>query len=184
MLRLWTPSKPLALWLLVKLKLLSSLPCIRQEPKTRTHGTLTGWIIISSAAAVASGDVPVAIGSQTNGSTIRPASYCGVYAMKPSAGIIPRVGVFEQSPTLDQMGIFAGSLDDIGLVVDALSVHDSRDPHSIAAPRPACFEGVMADPPMEPNFAILTLPYLQLQTHACTEGFRKSRTHSMGELKF
>lgn len=146
-------------------------PSRTKNPHSLEHSP--GGSSSGSAAAVASGDVPVTIGSQTNGSTIRPASYCGVYAMKPSAGIIPRVGVFEQSPTLDQMGIFAGSLEDIGLVVDALSVHDSRDPQSIAAPRPACFEGVMADPPMEPNFAILTLPYRQLQTHACTEGFRE-----------
>lgn len=126
-----------------------------------------------SAAAVAAGDVPVTIGSQTNGSVIRPASYCGVYAMKPSAGIIPRIGVFEQSPTLDQMGLFAASLDDLGLVVDALSVHDSRDPHSISAPRPSCFNGVNAEPPMEPSYAIFTLPYAHLQSHACTEGFRE-----------
>jgi len=126
-----------------------------------------------SAAAVAAGDVPVTIGSQTNGSVIRPASYCGVYAMKPSAGIIPRIGVFEQSPTLDQMGLFASSLDDLGLVVDALSVHDSRDPHSISAPRPSCFNGVNAEPPMEPSYAIFTLPYAHLQSHACTEGFRE-----------
>ena len=126
-----------------------------------------------SAAAVAAGHVPVTIGSQTNGSVIRPASYCGVYAMKPSAGIIPRIGVFEQSPTLDQMGLFAASLDDLGLVVDALSVHDSRDPHSISAPRPSCFNGVKAEPPMEPTYAIFTLPYAHLQSHACTEGFRE-----------
>ena len=48
--------------------------------------------------------------------------------MKPSAGMIPRIGVFEQSPTLDQMGLFAMSLEDLGLVTDALSIHDSRDP--------------------------------------------------------
>lgn len=126
-----------------------------------------------SAAAVGAGEVPIAIGSQTNGSVIRPASYCGVYAMKPSAGIMPRTGVFEQSPTLDQMGVFATSLADIALIVDALSVHDSRDPHSIAAPRPACVEGYLSDPPMEPNFAIFTLPYQDLQSHACTEGFRE-----------
>jgi len=146
-------------------------PARTKNPHSLEHSP--GGSSAGSAAAVASGDVPVTIGSQTNGSVIRPASYCGVYAMKPSAGIIPRTGVFEQSPTLDQMGLFATSLEDLGLVVDALSVHDSRDPHSIAAPRPLCFAGAQAEPPMEPNFAIMTLPYRNLQSHACTEGFRE-----------
>ena len=146
-------------------------PSRTKNPHSLEHSP--GGSSAGSAAAVASGDVPVTIGSQTNGSVIRPASYCGIYAMKPSAGIIPRTGVFEQSPTLDQMGLFATSLEDLGLVVDALSVHDSRDPHSIAAPRPSCFAGAQAEPPMEPNFAIMTLPYSDLQSHACTEGFRE-----------
>jgi Asp-tRNA(Asn)/Glu-tRNA(Gln) amidotransferase A subunit family amidase len=146
-------------------------PARTKNPHSLEHSP--GGSSAGSAAAVASGDVPVTIGSQTNGSIIRPASYCGVFAMKPSAGIIPRTGVFEQSPTLDQMGLFATSLEDLGLVVDALSVHDSRDPHSIAAPRPSCFAGAQAEPPMEPNFAIMTLPYSDLQSHACTEGFRE-----------
>ena len=146
-------------------------PSRTKNPHSLEHSP--GGSSAGSAAAVASGDVPVTIGSQTNGSVIRPASYCGVYAMKPSAGIIPRTGVFEQSPTLDQMGLFATSLEDLGLVVDTLSVHDSRDPHSIAAPRPSCFAGAQTEPPMEPNFAIMTLPYSDLQSHACTEGFRE-----------
>ena len=146
-------------------------PARTKNPLSSEH--TPGGSSAGSAAAVASGDVPVAIGTQTNGSVIRPASYCGVYAMKPSAGIIPRTGVFEQSPTLDQIGLFATSLEDLGLVIDVLSVHDSRDPHSIAAPRPSCFAGVQAEPPMEPNFAIFKLPYSDLQSDACTEGFRE-----------
>ena len=156
-------------------------PARTKNPHSQEYSP--GGSSAGSAAAVASGDVPVAIGSQTNGSVIRPASYCGVYAMKPSAGIIPRIGVFEQSPTLDQMGLFATSLEDLGLVTDALSIHDSRDPHSIAAPRPSCFQGACSEPPMDPNFAILTLPYSKLQSRACTEGFRELADALEGQVE-
>ena len=156
-------------------------PARTKNPHSQEYSP--GGSSAGSAAAVASGDVPVAIGSQTNGSVIRPGSYCGVYAMKPSAGIIPRIGVFEQSPTLDQMGLFAMSLEDLGLVTDALSVHDSRDPHSIGVPRPSCFQGACSEPPMDPNFAILTLPYSKLQSRACTEGFRELADALEGQVE-
>src|SRR6266852_804004 len=63
-----------------------------------------------SAAAVAAGMVPLALGSQTTGSTIRPASYCGVYGFKPTHGLIPRPGMFRLSRTLDHVGLFARSI--------------------------------------------------------------------------
>src|SRR3989475_10031474 len=69
-----------------------------------------------SAAAVAAGMVPLALGSQTTGSTIRPASYCGVYGFKPTHGLIPRHGMFQLSRTLDHVGLFARSLEDIALL--------------------------------------------------------------------
>ena len=62
-----------------------------------------------SAAAVASHMVPLAIGTQTNGSVIRPASYCGVVGFKPTHGLIPRTGVLVQSAPLDTVGTFARS---------------------------------------------------------------------------
>ena len=65
-----------------------------------------------SAAAVAAGMVPVAIGTQTNGSVIRPAAFCGVVGYKPGFGLIPREGILRQSPTLDQVGVFARSVTD------------------------------------------------------------------------
>jgi len=73
-----------------------------------------------SAAAVADGQVPLATGSQTAGSTIRPAAYCGVYAYKPSYGMICLSGVKHLSETFDTMGLFARSLDDLALFRDAL----------------------------------------------------------------
>ena len=66
-----------------------------------------------SAAAVAAGMVPLAVGTQTNGSVIRPASFCGVYGFKPTHGLIPRHGILKLSRTLDSVGVFARSLEDI-----------------------------------------------------------------------
>src|SRR2546422_4848201 len=69
-----------------------------------------------SAAAVAAGMVPLALGSQTNGSTIRPAAYCGVIGFKPTHGMISRQGILTLSRTLDHVGLFARSIDDIALL--------------------------------------------------------------------
>jgi len=74
-----------------------------------------------SAAAVAAGMVPLAVGSQTNGSTIRPAAFCGVYGYKPSAGLISRTGVLRQSQSLDQIGVFARTVNDAALLAAQLT---------------------------------------------------------------
>jgi len=83
-----------------------------------------------SAAAVAAGMVPLALGSQTTGSTIRPASYCGVFGFKPTHGLVSRHGMFQLSRTLDHVGLFARSLEDIALLLGELAAHDERDPDS------------------------------------------------------
>src|SRR6267143_1063244 len=66
-----------------------------------------------SASAVADGMVPVALGSQTAGSIIRPASYCGVIGYKPTYGLVPLEGVHPLAPSLDTLGLFARSLEDV-----------------------------------------------------------------------
>lgn len=73
-----------------------------------------------SAAAVASFMVPLALGTQTNGSVIRPAAFCGVVGYKPTFGLIPRDGVLCQSPALDQVGVIARSVADAALLAAAL----------------------------------------------------------------
>ncbi len=73
-----------------------------------------------SAAAVAAGMVPLAVGTQTNGSVIRPAAFCGVYGYKPTSGLIPRAGVLRQSQSLDQIGVFARTVDDAALLAAQL----------------------------------------------------------------
>lgn len=74
-----------------------------------------------SAAAVAAGFVPAAIGTQTNASIIRPAAYCGVVGFKLSSGSIPNTGVFPLSATLDQAGVFARNVCDAGIVAAVLA---------------------------------------------------------------
>jgi Asp-tRNA(Asn)/Glu-tRNA(Gln) amidotransferase A subunit family amidase len=80
-----------------------------------------------SAAAVSAAMVALAVGTQTNGSIIRPASYCGVYGFKPSFGRISRHAVLKQSPPLDTVGVFARSLDDLALIADVLMRYDAQD---------------------------------------------------------
>ncbi len=81
-----------------------------------------------SAAAVSTGMVPAALGSQTAGSIIRPASYCGVYAMKPSYGLLPRTGVLKTADTLDTMGFFTHFAEDLSIMLDALCVKGKNYP--------------------------------------------------------
>lgn len=102
---------------------------IRTPGKTRNPHDLErtpGGSSSGSAAAVADGMLPVSVGSQTTGSTVRPASFCGVYGMKPSAGLIDRTGMLLHSQTLDAAGFFGRDADDLTVMFDVL-----------ARPRPA-----------------------------------------------
>ena len=80
-----------------------------------------------SAATVAAGGVPLALGTQTAGSVVRPAAFCGVWGMKPSFGTIPRTGVTRLARTLDHVGVLAGSAQDAALGIDAISGDDGLD---------------------------------------------------------
>src|SRR5690606_41906348 len=104
-----------------------------------------------SAAAVAAGMVPLAIGTQTNGSVIRPASFCGVVGFKPSFGAIARTGVLVQSPPLDQVGVFARSVEDVALLAEALCGGDDRDPATRFDPAPSVAAVAGAEPPPPPR---------------------------------
>ena len=111
-----------------------------------------------SAAAVAAGMVPLAIGTQTNGSVIRPASFCGVYGMKPSRGLVSRSGVLPLSASLDVVGPFARSLQDVALMLDVLAGHDPADPDT--RPYAAANFSAIAEQefPISPRFAFMRTP--------------------------
>jgi Asp-tRNA(Asn)/Glu-tRNA(Gln) amidotransferase A subunit family amidase len=83
-----------------------------------------------SAVAVALGMVPAAIGTQTAGSIVRPASFCGVYGYKPSFGLIPRTGILKTTDSLDSIGYFVSRPDDLKTVFDVLRVHGPNFPIS------------------------------------------------------
>ena len=99
-------------------------------PTTNPHNCAhtPGGSSSGSAAAVADGMVPLAIGSQTMGSVLRPAAYCGVFGFKPSFGLISRYGMMPVSQILDHVGLFARSLDDIQRLFSVLAQPDLRDP--------------------------------------------------------
>lgn len=134
------------------------------------HDFSPGGSSSGSAAAVAAGHVPIAIGSQTNGSVIRPASYCGVYGFKPTSGILPRTGVLQTSQTLDQLGVFALFLEDAALLADVLGLYDPADAASYPRPRPDMLSGAQADVPIEPNFVWLEMPYFEKLDDDAREG--------------
>ncbi|MEJ6771911.1 MAG: amidase [Pelagibacteraceae bacterium] len=103
-----------------------------------------------SAAAVAAHMAPLSIGSQTNGSTIRPASYCGVVGYKPSYGLISRYGILKQSDKLDQVGLFGKSVEDVALLARVLIKKDLFDPatihYSAEDMMDVCRKGPLFDP--------------------------------------
>jgi Asp-tRNA(Asn)/Glu-tRNA(Gln) amidotransferase A subunit family amidase len=87
-----------------------------------------------SAAAVAAGIVPLALGSQTLGSVIRPAAFNGVVGLKPSFGAIPRTGVHPLSPSLDHVGFFARRVEDVAFALSLLAASSDGDRHGRPLP--------------------------------------------------
>lgn len=124
-----------------------------------------------SAAAVAAGMVPLALGSQTNGSTIRPASFCGVYGFKPTHGLVPRGGMLQLSRTLDHVGLFARTLEDLALLGEQLVGHDPRDPDTRVRARPAFVSVAGAEPPLPPLLAFVKTPVWDRAADDLKEGF-------------
>ena len=100
------------------------------------HGHTPGGSSSGSAAAVAAGMIPLALGTQTGGSVIRPASFCGVAAIKPSYRLLPTVGVKCYSWTLDTVGLFAAGVDDVARGLAAMTGRpELLLPSSIPTPR-------------------------------------------------
>jgi Asp-tRNA(Asn)/Glu-tRNA(Gln) amidotransferase A subunit family amidase len=112
-----------------------------------------------SAAAVAAAMVPLALGSQTAGSVIRPAAFCGAYGFKPTHGLIPRHGVLLLSRTLDHVGLFSRSIEDLALLLGELQGYDERDPDTRPRARVDFQKLSSEEPPLEPMFAFIRTPH-------------------------
>jgi len=102
--------------------------------------------------------VPGAIGSQTNGSTIRPAAYCGIVGFKPSHGLIPRSGALLLSRTLDHVGVFARTVEDAALLAETLAGFDANDADTRPVARPPFAAVAASEPPLPPRFAFVKSP--------------------------
>jgi len=87
-----------------------------------------------SAAAIAAGQVPLTLGSDTNGSIRVPSSLCGVFGLKPTYGRLPRNGSYPFVASLDHLGPFARSVADLAIAYDVMQGHDAHDPGCVARP--------------------------------------------------
>lgn len=134
-------------------------------------GHTPGGSSSGSAAAVAALMVPAALGTQTNGSMIRPASFCGVVGYKPSFGLVPRTGILMSSAELDTPGVFARSVEDAALIADAIAGFDDGDPATTPAAPPHLYELAASRPPVRPSFAFVKSPVWDRADPETREGF-------------
>ena len=111
-----------------------------------------------SGAGVADFHIPLALGTQTGGSVIRPASFNGIYGLKPTLGLIPRGGVLMQSHMLDTVGTYGRSLDDLALITDVISIYEPEDAQSYTGSRGSLRDMLAQEPPRTPRFAFLRTP--------------------------
>lgn len=130
-----------------------------------------------SAAAVADFHVPLALGTQTAGSVIRPASYCGTIGYKPSFGYISRTGVLPQSAPLDTIGGFARSIADIALLMDTICAFDLADRDMAAGTKPslrASLTDAVSRPPRFAFIKTMAWPHADGEARAAYEAFASS----------
>lgn len=140
----------------VTAELAASHPGKTRNPVNPEH--TPGGSSSGSAAAVADGMVPLALGTQTAGSVIRPAAYCGIVGFKPSFGLISRTGILSHSPALDTVGTFSRSIEDAALLAECLTTYDPRDRDMRPRSRPRLSEIARQQPPITPLLAYVKSP--------------------------
>jgi aspartyl-tRNA(Asn)/glutamyl-tRNA(Gln) amidotransferase subunit A len=140
------------------------------DPARTPGGSSSG-----SAAAVAAGMVPLAVGTQTAGSVLRPAAFCGIVGFKPSRNLISRRGVLCQAHTLDSVGVFGRTVQDAAMIAETLGAFD---PQSGETPRPTppLLATADSDPPMPPNFAFVKQPAWDKADADTRDGFAEIAT--------
>lgn len=124
-----------------------------------------------SAAAVASFMAPLAIGSQTGGSVIRPASYCGVVGYKPSYGLISRNGVLKTSEKLDHIGVFGRSVEDVALLAKILIKKDNYDTATVYYSSDEMLAETKKGPLFDPKFIFYKTDHWKLLGKKSREAF-------------
>ena len=162
----------------VTTELATYMPGKTRNPHNPEH--TPGGSSSGSAAAVAAGMVPLALGTQTNGSLIRPAAYCGVFGFKPSRGLISRQGILRQSERLDQPGGFARSIEDLALLGEVLSVYDSDESGMLPRANVPMLRVCKEDSPMPPKLALIKTPWWPQLDADTQEGFGELVEH-LGE---
>ena len=139
-------------------------PAVTRNPWREAH--TPGGSSAGSAAAVAARMIPAALGSQTVGSVLRPAAFCGVVGVKPTYGWVSRRGVVPLAWSLDHVGVFTRSVADAALMVSVLAGHDPADPGSTTLSTPDISALVTAPPRHPPRLGLIGEPFLGRATPA------------------
>ncbi|MEM8855728.1 MAG: amidase, partial [Pseudomonadota bacterium] len=143
-------------------------------------GHTPGGSSSGSAAAVADGMVPLAIGSQTAGSTIRPGAFCGVVAYKPTHGTVSLTGVLNLCESLDTAGMFATSLADAALLTNAVQGYDPSDQRTRPIAHDDLLAAVRSEPPVTPTLAMVKGPTWS-EASEDTRGLMDEVAETLGE---
>ena len=140
------------------------------DPSRTPGGSSSG-----SAAAVATGMVPLAVGTQTAGSVIRPAAFCGTVGFKPSFGLIPRTGILPVSADLDTVGAFAATVEGVALLAEVLQGHDPSDPDTAPQAPHRLLDDCRSLPPLAPVLALVHEPAWSTAEGTTREAFAELR---------
>lgn len=139
-------------------------PTRNPNDRTRTPGGSSS----GSAAAIAAGMASLTLATQTNGSVIRPAAFCGVVGLKPSLGLLPRTGILKQSMMLDQPGLMARDVGDVAFLAQALIGPDPDDEQSFYGAVPD-LGAAASDRSVRPKMAYVRGPFWNLVDAAARE---------------